>query len=310
MLACTGPLGAALMRPLLESHHEVVALLRNGRNTTSFSRMTDRFFSCFVPDQYSPVSMAYRHKIPVVPIDSMDDSELSVLKQYKPDLILCGGFSIILNQDILDLPAIGCLNCHSSFLPKHRGPNPFSEVVLQKENVSAVTFHWMTEGIDDGDIVSQFAFPVADNDTGGSVYYRATDTAGEHILEVLQSIEEHPDIGEPQEHAQATYDPKRKDEDWHIDWTQDADDIGRLIRAGSPFSPAWFLCGRQKVFVTRASIIDEDIAAQPGAIIQTCRPVCIATGKGFIQIDAAYVRKPRAWVWPGILFSPKENHVS
>jgi len=304
-LAGTGPLGAALLSALLDSTHEVTALLRNGRAATAFQRLVlPRLASAFAPES-SLLGMARRAKIPSFYIDAMDEPELAPLRPLGLELILVGGFSVIFKKPLLELPAIGCVNCHSSLLPKHRGPNPFTAVLLAGDAHSGVTFHVMTEGIDSGDILFQQPFPIDDTDTGGSVYNKACATAGALVLDVLDAIERDGLRGTPQDESQATYDKRLRKEELYLDWTRPARELDRLVRACMPFSLARFPHRGRTVYVSRTSWDNEPSKAPPGTITRAAHPVRIATGHGHLVIELAHTANVFAGLLPNLYKRPR-----
>ena len=304
-LAGTGPLGAALLSAVLDSSHEVVALLRNGRVASAVhKRLLPPLAALFAP-RTSVLGMARRAKIPTFYINRMDESELAPLRALAPDLLLVGGFGIILKRPLLELPALGCVNCHSSLLPRHRGPNPFSAVVLAGEAESGVTFHRMTERIDAGDILLQHAFPLDDTDTGGSIYRKACIAAGALVLDVLDALACGEVHGTPQDETTATYDPRLQEEELHLDWSRPAQELDRLVRACVPFSLARFTHRGRTVYVSRTRWDDEEALAPPGTITRAAFPVRIATGRGHLAIEEAHTAQVFASLWPGLWKRPQ-----
>jgi methionyl-tRNA formyltransferase len=51
----------------------------------------------------------------------------------KPDLMVVVAYGQILPQTILDLPRFGCLNVHTSLLPKYRGAAPIQWAIANGE---------------------------------------------------------------------------------------------------------------------------------------------------------------------------------
>jgi methionyl-tRNA formyltransferase len=117
-----GLLGAGLTRALLDSNHEIVAIVQNGRKTRGIERAVAVAVSHVFATEGSMLGLARPERLPVVWLNRMDENELAPLRALAPDLLLVGGFGIILKRPILDLPKIGCVNAHSSLLPKHRAP--------------------------------------------------------------------------------------------------------------------------------------------------------------------------------------------
>jgi methionyl-tRNA formyltransferase len=297
-VAGTGPLGMNLLVPLLDSPHEVVAVVQNGRKCRGMRRTLEPALAAIFQSGSNVAGAARNLRIPIVWIDRMSDEELAPLRALAPDLILVGGFAIILKPPLLGLPKIGCVNCHSSLLPKHRGPNPFAAVVLTNDNTSGVTFHVMDEGIDTGSILDQTPFPVLDTDTAFTVYERAAQLTGERVLAVVDAIEARGLNGTPQDEAQATYDPKLRDEDRVIDWTAPAADIFRRIRACclAPFART---CHRGvPIDIARAQLDTAPVTAAPGTVLAAAPLVTVATGDGAITIRVAYSRGRIPMIWP------------
>lgn len=292
-----GNLAMGLMGPLLASRHEVVALVQNGRAAQGVHRALKRTAGYVAGPLAGITGLAMRRGIPVVWIDRMTEAELAPLRAQSPDVLLVGGFSVILKKPILELPTLGCINVHSSLLPKHRGPNPFSAVILTGDEESGVTFHHVDEGIDTGPILEQFRFPVYPQDMALDVYHRACGLGAMHVVEVMDRVEREGMYGRPQQ-GDGTYDPKLRVEDSHIDWNQSARDIDRRVRALQPFYVGRFTWRGHTVTLTRVRYEDTSSDAPPGTILSNRLPVRIATGNGVVTILAAYASTPVPWIWP------------
>ena len=117
IIAGSGLLGVSVMEPLLESRHEIVALIQNGRVTPPAKRRAAKIREYLSPPSVSTPNLARRARIPILWLDRMDESELDTLRALDPDLIVACGFGIIFSGALLDLPNIGCINVHSSLLP-------------------------------------------------------------------------------------------------------------------------------------------------------------------------------------------------
>ena len=114
-----------------------------------------------------------------------------------------GGFSVILKAPILRIPKIGCINMHSSLLPRHRGANPFCGAILAGDEETGITFHVIDEGIDTGPIVHQVAFNLGPRDTAYEVYLRACGLAQDHVAAALDFVANYGLEGLPQASAPA-----------------------------------------------------------------------------------------------------------
>lgn len=297
-IAGTGQLGASIMGPLVESgEHDVVALIQNGRAYQGYKRRLLRIREAYLPRNRSPIALARHHRIPMHWLDDMSEEALAPIRSLEPDLLITCGFGLILKKPLLDLPTIGCVNVHSSLLPKHRGPSPFLYVILSGEPESGVTFHITEEGIDTGDILDQAAFPVDSTDNALAIYYKACSLAGERVLGVVEKIEQSGLQGTPQPTEGASYDKKFKKSDLYIDWTLPATGIDRFIRALEPFMHARFRHDGHDVVLFRAEHRSHVVDADPGKIVDT-HPIKVATGEGTLTITAAFTRHPVPFMWP------------
>ncbi|HOK08458.1 MAG TPA: methionyl-tRNA formyltransferase [Candidatus Hydrogenedens sp.] len=298
LLAGTGKLGVCLATPLLNSRHTIIGILQNGRQAKGLKRL---FYSTVLGHfggGDSILRFAKKNHIPVYWIDKMDNADLQPLKDISPDLILTGGFGIIYKKNLLKLPNIGCVNVHSSLLPRHRGPNPFYAVVRQGDPITGVTFHIMDEGIDTGPIIEQKSFPVTDTDTAYSIYCKASELAGEMVVDVINRIEQEGLHGEPQNPENATYDPKPTLNDAIIQWDVPAIEIDRQIRALSQTIVPRFSHNNKNVYVTRVRVNKKEVPVPPGTVIYPRFPAEIATAEGSITLLTAFTLKPIMLPWP------------
>ena len=307
--AGSGYLGASLVRPIMESRHELVALIQNGRGVSGFSRWAKPRLSRWLGGNRNLIGIAARNGIPIVWLNRMEPHELAPLDEAAPDLILVGGFAIILKAPILNLPRVGCVNTHSSLLPRHRGPNPFTPAILAGDSESGVTFHRMDEGIDTGAILEQHRVPIDSRETAGTLHRKLSNLAGSHVLSLLDAVERDGLDGTPQDPALATYEKAPTLEDTYIDWAEPAEAIDRRIRALNPLHRSRFWWRGRFVYVLRAHYDDKPVDAEPGTIVRVRPRVTVATGKGRLILRAAYTNFPFPWPWPAPWSGPRKGEV-
>jgi len=71
------------------------------------------------------------------------------------DLLICLSYPKTLKKRDLKRYKHGCINLHTSLLPKYRGRHPLRWAMINNEEELGVTVHYMSEGIDEGDIILQ-----------------------------------------------------------------------------------------------------------------------------------------------------------
>jgi methionyl-tRNA formyltransferase len=298
-------LGMSLIEPLADSPHEIVAIVQDGRKTRGFRRRLYPAIAGLTSNRMSVTGYARSEGIPIVWIDKMTPMELAPLAAIEPDLLLVGGFGIILKKPILELPRIGCVNCHSSLLPRHRGPNPFAWALLSGDEETGVTFHVMEPGIDTGDIIDQTRFPIHYDDTVMTVYKRACQLARARVVSVVDRIETEGLRGTPQDHTQATYEKQPTEKDAWIDWRRPAAEIHRQIRALAPSPAPRFYHEGRLVYVHRAECAAAETGAAPGTVVSRSGHTVVATGEGCLRIQVAFMKRPVPFVWPAPWHAPR-----
>lgn len=299
LVAGSGRLGLAVMQPLLESRHQVVGVIQNGRRVHSWERRIMQIQSRITPGLISPMAEAAREHIPVVWLENLDERELKALRKLEPDLLITCGFSIILPESVLSLPRIGCVNVHTALLPKHRGPNPCAWVVYNGDTESGVTIHVTDHGIDTGAILARDRFAVGDMDTSMDVYLASCNLTAAMIRDTVDDIAEHGfDHAQPQSPEEATYDKRFTEEDSRIDWTRPVAELDRLIRAAHAYAPAWFPYGGTNVKVAFAQMAKEPTSEAPGTIVSLDPDLVVATGDGAIRLTSVYTGKRGGTKWP------------
>ena len=103
------------------------------------------------------------------------------IKNLKPDIIFCFGWSYLIKEKLLKVPPMGVLGFHPTKLPENRGRHPLIWSLALGIKESASTFFFMKGGADDGDILSQKKFKIQYNDDAKSLYNKVTRIALDQI---------------------------------------------------------------------------------------------------------------------------------
>ena len=191
--------------------------------------------------QTSPVKeIALGAGLPVLqPRKARDEQFISELRALQPDLIAVAAFGQILPQAILDLPRCGCLNVHTSLLPKYRGAAPIQWAIANGETETGVTIMRMNAGMDTGDIFTQRVTPITAGDNAATLHERLARMGAELLLQAIPGFVAGKIQPRPQDSALATHAPKIRKEDGQIDWQQPATTIWNRLRAFTPWPGAF-----------------------------------------------------------------------
>jgi len=189
----------------------------------------------------SVVSWAQERHIPVnCPEDVNGPEWVARIASLAPEAIFSFYYRKLLGNEILAIPRAGAFNLHGSLLPAYRGRVPVNWVLVNGEERTGVTLHYMTAKPDAGDIVGQRAVEIDFTDTAFTLYGKLCREAAILLDEVLPLIRKGRAPRIPQDAARATYFGGRKPADGRIDWTWPARRIYNLIRAVTDPYPGAF----------------------------------------------------------------------
>ena len=233
----------------------------------------------------SPVKVcALSHEIPVFQPAKMRAGEaLGYLRELDPELIVVAAYGKILPSEILDYPARGCINVHSSLLPKYRGAAPINWAILNGEAVTGVTIMHMVPALDAGDIIAQASTPIGADETAPTLTARLAELGAELLVSTVEAIGAGTAARTPQDEADSTYAPMLSRELSPMDWSKPARTLHDQVRGLLPWPAAVAEFGgiRCKVFSTDIPLQTTDAA--PGTILEAGkRGIDIACGGGTV----------------------------
>ncbi len=235
----------------------------------------------------SVAELASEHRIPVfAPTDINHSLWVERIRELNPDILFSFYYRNLIHRPILDIPKAGCLNLHGSLLPKYRGRAPINWVLVNGEQETGVTLHYMTPHADDGDIVAQKKIAISNEDTALTLHRKVAQAAEKLLDEILPHIQDGTALRIPQEHGKATYFGGRQPVDGEIDWFKTAREVRNLVRAVTkPFPGAFSFIGERKCFIWEAREADlEGGKYSPGTVV-SAKPLTIATGENAIVIN-------------------------
>ena len=83
------------------------------------------------------------------------ETSIETIKNYCPDLLVSILGNEIFKNGIINLAPRGCINLHTSLLPKYRGLMPTFWVMKNNEEFTGVSVFFVDKGIDSGPIIVQ-----------------------------------------------------------------------------------------------------------------------------------------------------------
>ena len=187
------------------------------------------------------------------------------LTRLQPDLIVVAAYGQILPPAILDLPRFGCVNVHTSLLPKFRGAAPIQWAILNDERETGVTIMRMDAGLDTGDILTQRSTAIVPADNAQTLHDRLASIGAELLIQTIPDYVAGKTLPRKQPENGVSYARKISKEDGRLDWQQPARSLWNRVRALTPWPGAFtFLPGATPPSLLK--IWEADLAeAGPGA---------------------------------------------
>lgn len=236
--------------------------------------------------QPTPVKeCALAHNIPVFqPVKMRDGTALAQIQALVPELIVVAAYGRILPDDILACPPKGCINVHSSLLPKYRGAAPINWAVINGDTVSGVTIMHMATELDAGDIIAQESTEIGPDETAEELYRRLSILGADLLVQAVSAIEAGLAQRTPQNGEEATLAPMLGKELSPMDWSRTAHALHCQVRGLLPWPVASTdkLTG-ETIKVYRTEETGDKTQAEPGTVLAAGKQgIDVACGEGTV----------------------------
>lgn len=207
--------------------------------------------------------------------------EQEKLATLAPDAIIVAAYGLILPQEVLDTPRLGCLNIHASLLPRWRGAAPIHRALLAGDTQTGITIMQMDAGLDTGDMLLKKSLPIAAQDTSATLHDALREMGARLIVKALDLAQNGNLKPEAQDEQKSTYAAKLTREEGKIDWSQPALEIERQIRALTPWPSTFFKLGEETIKLLDAEITDK-LSGQAGTLLD--KDFTVACGQGALRL--------------------------
>lgn len=226
---------------------------------------------------------ALQHGIPIEQPAGATDLDPDMLSGV--DLMLVVAYGILLKSDVLAAPRLGCINIHTSLLPRWRGAAPIQRAIEAGDSISGISIMQMEQGLDTGPILLQQECPIHPDDTAESLHDRLVQLSTDQIHEVLNDIASGTVNHLPQEDANACYASKISKAEAAIDWKQPAITLDRKIRAFNPFPVAYTELKGIPMRIWRAHIKPHQQGDAGTVVKDTKDSIDVITTDGVLSIE-------------------------
>jgi methionyl-tRNA formyltransferase len=199
-------------------------------------------------------------------------------------------FNQIFKKEIINLTKYKIINCHAGKLPFYRGRNILNWVLINGESEFGITVHYVDEGIDTGDIISQEAHSITDTDNYSTLLLRSYSECANILYKAVSLFKNGRAIGKKQSDIYPTsfYCTQRKIGDEKINWNDTSREIFNFIRSicrPAPMASAFI--NSKEVKINSAELVKDAIMYKCiiGAILNIDETgFLVKTGDNFIKI--------------------------
>lgn len=140
--------------------------------------------------------VAARHGIPVKYVKGEELSSkafLDFLTKVEISWIVLAGFLLKIPAELIAAYPRHIINLHPALLPAYGGKGMYGShvhaaVINNKEKSSGITFHFVDEIYDHGEIIGQYSCPVHEDDTIESLARRIHSLEHKHFATEIESV--------------------------------------------------------------------------------------------------------------------------
>jgi methionyl-tRNA formyltransferase len=280
IFAGTPEIASHCLNALLQSSHQIIAVYTQpDRQAGRGKKLTP-----------SPVKiLAQAHNIPVYQPEKLKQLDMDA------DLMVVVAYGLILPEKLLNTPKYGCINVHTSLLPKYRGAAPMQAAILNGEKTTGVSIMQLDKGCDTGPIFLQKTCAISPDDTSETLLNKLTLIGAEALLDTLEMIEKGTAQATPQDKAQSSYAPKINKQDGCLDWNFPAVQLDCMIRAYQPWPLAYVFIHGDRINIIQAKPLNLPMQGKPGTILSVDKTgMNVATGQGVLHIQSVQLpgKKP------------------
>ena len=275
VFAGTPAFAATILQELLESEHRIVGVYTQPDRPAGRGRKV----------RPGPVKiLATEAGLPLHQPERFDETECQHLAEAQADVMLVFAYGLLLPQAALELPRLGCINIHTSLLPRWRGAAPIQRALLAGDKETGISFMQMVKALDAGPILHRVPCTIRPEDTTVDLRTRLAQLAATEMLGVLDGLGGRIQP-EPQDPSKVSLAPKVDKREALIDWHESAELIERKVRAFNDWPVAYTFLGERRVRIWEAHALSDTTAIAPGTVLDARGGIEVATGNGVLGVD-------------------------
>jgi len=223
----------------------------------------------------------------VVQPEKLGAKFIDQLKNLKPEFGVVASYGKILPKALIDIFPNGILNIHPSLLPKYRGASPIQAQILNGEKETGVSIILLDEKTDHGPIVAKREFSIFNfqfSITYTQLHDALAKLGAELLIETIPKWMNGEITPHPQDDSRATFTKLIKKESGKIDWSKNAEEIEKMVRAYDPWPSVFTIVNRTVLKIKKAEIIDTPQGLKAGEFFKSGDFPAVACGKDALKL--------------------------
>ena len=266
------------LKMLLDSEHEVCAVYTQPDRPAGRGRK-------LTPSSVKVIAIA--SGVPVFQPKSLKSAEdLKQLAAFQADLMVVAAYGLILNQQVLDTPRLGCINVHASLLPRWRGAAPIQRALMAGDEITGVTIMQMILKLDAGDMLHKEICPIGQQDTAGDLHDKLAVLGAQGLAKVLPRLESGSELAELQDEDKVTYAEKLNKAEAVLDWARPAENLELMVRGLNAWPVAQTFYDGNVLRIWRAQALSQVVEELPGTVLASAgKYFDVATGQGVLRLQ-------------------------
>lgn len=236
------------------------------------------------------------------PVNFKDETTRVEFQSLNADVAVVAAYGLILPQDVLSSPRLGCFNVHASLLPRWRGAAPIQRAIMAGDTETGVTIMKMQRGLDTGPmcLVREIAIPAGM--TAGDLHDALSAMGAALMGEALRLLENGTLSETPQPLEGVTYAAKIEKGEARLTFDVSAVEVVNRIRGLAPFPGAWFEVASgvsaERIKVLAADVVTDDDRSSaaadrlPGVVLDATPTIACAGGAVRLRTVQRAGKKP------------------
>ena len=226
-------------------------------------------------------------RTPATLSDAVVQAEIAA---FEPDFICVAAYGALLPKEVLDIPKYGCLNVHTSLLPRWRGAAPMERAILARDDAAGVCIMKMEEGLDTGAYCKRKEIAL-DEMYLEELEGRLADIGAEALVEAINEIASGQAKWVEQGDDKTCYAAKIDRGELDLDPREAAASAAAKIRASSDAHPAHAVVAERVVTIIRGHVAKDDVAREwcenleSGQGLFRGKRFLLVTSDGILELD-------------------------